>query len=388
MGPDPTPPVRSDVVDSEGNARRDSTIVQEEENSKAIRYRILYKNDAGEPIKEDEQYKPWPKLMTADEEGLAEADSVLDIVTYVTIRQIAVSNPINSQSGATDAGSTPTSTNKDAEKKPPQGKGLKSQNLEISSIGTTEMVIRSKRLCDAIRKVVDYYPSQQLNGNITVAEPYHFLLHHREDLRRMMKTGNEGQDAGAFHGLEPKKTSSDIEVLLAFLDAKYAKKIEDEEARHKKNPPTATFEMLWMLLRPGTRVYTDVNGELAAFVINSMSSEKKSNPGWISIGLWYLDFDGRLRLTYASGQSLNIVIGRRIGRCTTAVTSFSFSGEQEISSLKVFPADMASDKSLRPRLEKAGEHYFNVLRQGSQQVNYDGYSLGKTKRYVSMICMI
>lgn len=103
------------------------------------------------------------------------------------------------------------------------------------------------------------------------------------------------------------------------------------------------------------------------------------------MGLWYLDFDGTLKLTRAFGRSLKTTTGRRIGRCTTAVTSFSFSGEQEISNLKLFPADMASDTNLRPRLEKAGEHYFDVLRKGSQQVNYDGYSLGKTKRYVSAI---
>lgn len=46
---------------------------------------------------------------------------------------------------------------------------------------------------------------------------------------------------------------------------------------------------------------------------------------------------------------------------------------------------MASDKDLRPSLEKAGERYFNILQKGSEQVNYDGHSLGKTKRYVSEI---
>lgn len=61
----------------------------------------------------------------------------------------------------------------------------------------------------------------------------------------------------------------------------------------------------------------------------------------------------------------------------------SFSGEREVSSLKIFPADMASDKALRSRLESAGKRYFDVLRKGSEEVKYDGHSLGKIKRYVS-----
>ncbi|KAF6220424.1 hypothetical protein HO133_002856 [Letharia lupina] len=81
---------------------------QDEENSKAIRYKIWYRDDAGEPIKEDEQYKPWPKLMTAEEDETSGTDSVLDIITYVSIRQIAVSTPVSSQSGAAAAGTTST----------------------------------------------------------------------------------------------------------------------------------------------------------------------------------------------------------------------------------------------------------------------------------------
>ncbi|KAF6232587.1 hypothetical protein HO173_009255 [Letharia columbiana] len=141
----------------------------------------------------------------------------------------------------------------------------------------------------------------------------------------MMNKGDGGCDDGLFQDLQIEKTRSDIKVLLAFLDAKYTNNIEDEETRHKKSPPTATFEMLWMLLNPATRVYTDVDGEPAAFVIRSATTNKAS---------------------------------RRIGRRLTSISVFSFSGEREVSSLKAFPADMASDKALRPRLEKAVKQYY------------------------------
>lgn len=106
MARESTLSVLSNSVGVEENPGPGNTTPQDEENNKAIKYKILYKNDAGKPFKEDEQYNPWPKLMTADEEETTGTDSVLDIVIYVTIRQIAVSTPVSSQSGAAAAGMT------------------------------------------------------------------------------------------------------------------------------------------------------------------------------------------------------------------------------------------------------------------------------------------
>lgn len=107
-----------------------------------------------------------------------------------------------------------------------------------------------------------------------------------------MNKGDGGCDDGLFQDLQIEKTRSEIKVLLAFLDAKYTNNIEDEETRHKKSPPTATFEMLWMLLNPATRVYTDIDGEPAAFVIRSATTNKASNSSWYRVEPWYLDFYG------------------------------------------------------------------------------------------------
>ena len=259
----------------------------DETTSKDIRYKIEYQNDAGERISEETQYKPWPKLVTSDE--AVHTGSVLDIITYVTIRQIAVSTSVNSKDSATDAGAEePGSVTE-------QNEDVKKRNLEITSVGSTVMVIRSKLLLEALRAKVEYYPSQQLTGSsVQVSEPYHFLLHHRKELMQML--GNEATPPGSEipHYTPDQKTRAHIQVLLAFLDAKYARRIEEEEIRHKKSPPTATFEMMWMLLKPGTRVYCDVDGELAAFVVKSAETDKRSNPSYYSVVLWSLEFDGEL----------------------------------------------------------------------------------------------
>lgn len=269
---------------------------RDEGNSKAIRYKIQYMNDAGEPIQEEEQYKPWPKLMSADDEE--KTGSVLDIITYVTIREITVSTFVNSEDGAKAAGSdskefTKEDSTKETDMMSAKSNNLKNKNLEIKSVGETKMEIRSSALMKALRVLVDYYPSQQLTGNtIMVPEPYHFLLHHREGLLQALNPQAEKCKNEYIRETPDKKTGDHIQILLAFLDSKYAKRIEEEEARHKKNPPTVTFEMLWMLLKPGTRVFHDVDGQLAAFVVKSVQPNKPSNPSSYDVELWSLDFDG------------------------------------------------------------------------------------------------
>ena len=175
----------------------------------------------------------------------------------------------------------------------PDKKQDKNENLEIKSIGRTEMVIRSPLLLEALRAVVKYYPSQQLTGSTTtIPEPYHFLLHHREELRNHAEA-IERQNNGGVDNAKKNKTASDIRILLAFLDAKYSKEIKEEEARYQKTPPTATFQMMWLLLKPGTKVCANVgDNQKGAFVIRAISPEKPFDPEWYEVELWHLDFDG------------------------------------------------------------------------------------------------
>lgn len=118
-----------------------------------------------------------------------------------------------------------------------------------------------------------------------------------------------------------------------------------------------------MLWKPGTRVYNDVDGELAAFVVKSAETDKTSNPSYYAVVLWSLDFNGH-----------------RIGRCKKTVRITSFSGERGVDNLSIFPISMAADRSLQQKLENAGKLYFQILRKGSEQVNYDGNCLSPSRR--------
>jgi hypothetical protein len=255
---------------------------------KAVRYKIQYKNDAGEAIDEAVQYKPWVDLKTDDEE---ENSPVLEIITYVTIRTISVKTSVSTEDAATTAGEGPATPDKD--KKAPAVKG---KDLKISSIGLTEMIIRSPLLIKALRAKIEYYPGQQLSGTtITVQEPYHMLLHYRKELEQLEDIKEKKNQDNLHHAIHDKTTVAHVKVLQAFLDAKYKKKVEEEEARYARSPPFATFDMMWLLLKPGTKVYTDVDGELAAFVIRSVTVITAGNSGQTgsyNVEMWSLDFDG------------------------------------------------------------------------------------------------
>lgn len=282
-----------------------NTAGHKENISKAIKYRVQYRDEAGEPIDEEERYEPWPNLVSADEEE--KTGSILDIITYVTIRELAMTTTVDSKESARDVGSNlevPSSEKTPAEDSPKKksaddlgpatkNKRFKGKRFEIKSVNETEMEIRSSALVKAIRAQVEYYPSQPLTGStINVPEPYYFLLHHREQLEALRHPASDEVENGSAHGKLDDRTQEDVDVLLAYLNAKYLKKIEEEEARHNRKTPTATFEMLWMLLKPGTEVYTDVDGELAAFVVRSVRPNQPTKFSHYIVSLWYLDFDG------------------------------------------------------------------------------------------------
>ena len=285
--------------------RRKSTVGHDDNISTAIKYRVQYRNEAGEQIDEEERYKPWPNLVSADEEE--KTGSILDIITYVTIRELSMTTTVDDKDSAQNAGtntedpSQEKTPEKDSQKKSSEddiepaikNKRFKGKKFEIKSVNETEMEIRSSVLVKAIQAQVNYYPSQQLTGNtITVPEPYYFLLHHRKELEALRHPASDKIESETAHERFDDRTKEHVDVLLAYLDAKYLKKIEEEEIRHNRKAPTATFEMLWMLLKPGTEVYTDVDGELAAFVVRSIRPNKPTKFNHYNVTLWYLDFDG------------------------------------------------------------------------------------------------
>ena len=149
-----------------------------------------------------------------------------------------------------------------------------------------------------------------------------------------------------------------------------------ERKRHRRG--LATFEMLWLLLRPGTDVYLDTqhDGHLNAYVIESLSGGMKNGiPKPVHIRLWNLNSNG-------------VAIGRR----KTTTVQAPFDGEKQVTALEVFPCSFFRDDptakeftSHRKRLEDRGKMFFRLTIK--QCMNYSGVGLSYPKQNVSLLSM-
>lgn len=262
----------------------------------AIKWRVHYENEEGKLLEKgpytphDPELKPEPEA--EDTEPLK--PSVFEILIHVTIRDIIETKSIRTEAAAAKAGQS-----QEGEQGSDVG-AVKPQNLfKIQSVNSCEMIIRSSYLVEALRSVVKYYPGQELAGEtVTIPEPYYILLHHRKELAAYFTKDIQGDpqrvnDIGTERKSEIEGPDSlgqgHFKVLQAYLDARWKKKIEREETRHALTPPTATFEMLWMLFKPGTRVFAkDPHDETAGYIVRSLTNKDDK----LYVNLWYLEFDG------------------------------------------------------------------------------------------------
>lgn len=237
--------------------------------------------------------------------------SVLDIIVHVTIKDIIETDSIKTEAEAEKAGADPTKVEIGAEDV--NGKH-KVHPYKIKRINSSVMVIRSKALIKALQAVVKYYPKQAVTGDeITVDEPYYFVLHHMKALEQYVDETDpvtldtSSEMAGTSQGKTPDLAEGqdtnpptndlrrDFRVLKSFIDAKWEKKIERELERYKQNPPMATYEMLWMLFKPGTRVFAHHGDPLreGGWIVRSMKVGALGGANYYKMSLWAFDFNGK-----------------------------------------------------------------------------------------------
>ncbi|ATZ58271.1 CND8 [Botrytis cinerea B05.10] len=239
---------------------------------------------------------------------------------------------------------------------------MKDENdFDERSMEEKELIIHSPHIMKALRSIVEYYPGQSLLGDtISIKEPYGILVHYRKELQEYKENCD---DAEASHH---------ISVLQKYLEDNFEEKLKLEDDRHARANPVVTFEMLWMLFKPGMDVYAQFDEQRAGFVLqgceNSTENTRPGQPSPLKVKMWYLDFDGRF-----------------VGRRSHEVTIAPFEGEREITSLKVIPAHyIDNNPALSPRkqLEDRGEKFYSMLM--GKQMDYRGFSMPveqKPKRF-------
>jgi hypothetical protein len=187
------------------------------------------------------------------------------------------------------------------------------------SKSVSEMIIHSKHLKAALSAVVSYYPGADFVGQrVTVPAPYRVLIHHRDALNQY-KTNQPACHDDSYR----ETTVKHINLLLDFLDSTYREQLRDEERRHRNNPPAATFDWLWLLLKPGEVIYVKKDDAWRPFILSACKSVRTHSvkPYGYEIECWNVSFRRN-------------VMHRRMMKFEIR----SFAGEQAIHSLNIIPA--------------------------------------------------
>jgi hypothetical protein len=256
---------------------------------------------------------------------------------------------------------------------------IKFEDLTVTEITETRMEIHSQKLLGAIREVVDYYPNQNLSGDVVIIhEPYWVLIHHEKELRNLLeKTSSPSKES------EPvdEEKAEHLKVLLDFVQPQIDRLVPPIERRLQNKVPTVAFDSLAYLLRPGTLAYCQFDGEWIGCVIMWVKGKKERDSTKIdrwNIHVWFLAYnsEGLFRAYTMSDPDSALETKHSIPR---------YEGEQNVTSLKVVPKvywDAIDNGARREQFEARGIRKFDLLRTRFQQMSHKGESLEKEKRLV------
>lgn len=254
----------------------------------------------------------------------------------------------------------------------------------------TYITIRSKLLLQTLQQIVTYYPLlSNWQNSLILQEPFCVLLHYRPELtehKEKLQKEASGEEKGGNAG----EVCKQLTMLLDLLSEKFETDLAEETARHKLSQPMCTFEWIWILFKPGTKVYRWKNGSPAAYIVQwhdrevlhgeqaiitppdyaeyKLNFSKQAKP--LTVQLWCLDFDGRT-----------------IGRRTEQIVIQPFEGNQRIASLPAYPAQFWHDSTTSPdhpsveeRLIRNGNWFVKLTQRN--HCHYKGETLLFPKRLV------
>ena len=226
-------------------------------------------------------------------------------------------------------------------------------SLSSLNVKSCRIRILSSKLINALRSVVKYYPGQSLLGDkLEFPEPYQFLVHHRHELE-LYKTHHPPQHDEHYRA----ECNEHIDHLLQFLNATMGKELDEEEQRHKRG--FATFEYLWLLLKPGDD-----------FFINDIRDDRIQSgvlervDGGVQDGETKEYFCYLWKVTYT---------GDRLYRLYHSFYLQPFDGEREIKTLWIYPTSFHKDtpedmdrfggNTLAEQMVLWGEKYWNLSKK-------------------------
>lgn len=279
---------------------------------------------------------------------------------------------------------------------------MKGDNIDFRTdfipeeIKIPEIHVHSRALQMAFRKLIQYYPSQLLTGtNVRIRRPYGALMHYFEELRAYRDTysghhpdkeNHPGRDNDSAR-LDNQKyqgeacseeTARDLGILLEYLWPDYRREVIPELRNYEQSMPVATFDMLWLLFKPGEDVYTKVGERLQGFVVESAELKLKAYNPYGAVLRNRKDRYNRYiitvwRLAYT---------GRSVYREKHKFSILEYQGERDITSLDIYPArflDKTDGGVIRRKLETQGTKYYELIKKCPRHMTYQGMTLPSPK---------
>ena len=185
-------------------------------------------------------------------------------------------------------------------------------------------------------------------GVLYLMEPLMVLFLNRKQLTDYVENANECTQA-----------KEHARFILDFLRTDFSDISRVLDNFESVTPPNLVkYSDLWMLYRPGTTVYSHVNGEWEAFITDSLDGMHVRKPSpdvchaltRLDIRAWSLNFDGEV---YGRAWSIHCIA--------------PFHGVRDISSLPLVPEKFLSDgKAVRDSLLSRGKKFCSLQGQHCQ----------------------
>ncbi|KAK1773790.1 hypothetical protein QBC45DRAFT_426741 [Copromyces sp. CBS 386.78] len=227
----------------------------------------------------------------------------------------------------------------------------------------TAVTINSEDLIRIFAKFIPYYPFGDFTGRrVAIWSPFRlFWLYHDKFTEYLSKPhSDDTKDTGRIH----------LQKLLGFVQSINGKEVADEKERHSKG--MCTYDLIWLLYKPGTTVYVELHGQLSAFVVSSVQYNGTASK----------DNDGKIRAKGFTVEAWNLTFdGSFVGRHARNVWVPPFEGERKITDLNVIPStykDEEDEGATRRSLIEVGKKWYKLLRGG--QAHYSGRLLDDWKR--------
>ncbi|KAF2091476.1 hypothetical protein K490DRAFT_32941 [Saccharata proteae CBS 121410] len=227
-----------------------------------------------------------------------------------------------------------------------------SENLPpaASSKALVCMRIMSKAIINALHTVVEYYPGQDLTGDVFVIEkPYAILIHHETELARY----REQVASRASDELCVRERDADrhLGVLQDFLAEHCMPAVRIERSRNIIS--RETYDMKWLTLKPGSTIMLryGTTTERRGVIVHSLIDKGVR----LDLLIWSLTFNGLF-----------------LGRHLETVTIAKFDGERSMQEIPIDIYQRPRTKKISYMIER-GERFWSLLQK--QCKHYKGKTI-------------